>query len=320
MSITLEVLHVPGCPNVAPLLEHLRQATDLLVTTREITTEVEAATSGMAGSPTLLVNGRDPFSGPEGCACGIACRIYRDEHGWVVPAPSAAQLRAALTSAVTASSPERLVVQPGEVLSAWRAGALPLDPLQKAVHQAILHAFAATGRPPARSDLDAAITGLDRSVTDVLAELHDLDAIRLAPDAGIAVAYPFSATPTRHRVRIGDRAEVYAMCAIDALGVAAMLGEDTRIDSVDVTTGHPISVVMSGHGTTWDPADAVVFVGVDAPGPAADCCCDYLNFFTDTTAAQAWAVAHPQVPGQILTQAEAESLAARLFGHLLATG
>jgi hypothetical protein len=27
------------------------------------------------------------------------------------------------------------------------------------------------------------------------------------------------------------------MCAIDALGMAAMLGQATRIDSVDVTTG-----------------------------------------------------------------------------------
>jgi hypothetical protein len=98
MSVTLEVLHVPDCPNVTPLLEHLRQATDLPVTTREITTEVEAATFGMAGSPTLLVDGRDPFSDPESCACGIACRIYLDEHGLVVPAPSAAQLRAALTA------------------------------------------------------------------------------------------------------------------------------------------------------------------------------------------------------------------------------
>jgi hypothetical protein len=40
-------------------------------------------------------------------------------------------------------------------------------------------------------------------------------------------------------VQIGDRVEVYAMCAIDALGMSAMLGENTRIDSVDVTTGHP---------------------------------------------------------------------------------
>jgi hypothetical protein len=283
---TLEVLHVPGCPNLAPLLERLRLVTDLPLTTREITTEAEAAGFGMAGSPTLLVDGRDPFAEPER-SCGIACRIYRDEHGRAVPAPSMARLRDALRP------------QPRT---------LPLNPAQKAVHQAILHTFAATGRPPHHRDLDA----------DVLAELHDVDAIRLTPDGAVAVAYPFSATPTRHRVRIGDRVEVYAMCAIDALGISAMLGEDTRIDSVDVTTGRPISVATSGSGTNWDPAEAVVFVGTGAAGPAADCCCDHIDFFTDTMAAQAWTVAHPHVPGEIVTQARAEDLAARLFGHLLA--
>lgn len=119
-------------------------------------------------------------------------------------------------------------------------------------------------------------------------------------------------------MRIGDRADVYAMCAIDALGIAPMLGEDTRIDSVDLTTGRAIGVVMNAGGTIWDPTDAVVFVGTDAYGPSADCCCDHLNFFTDVAAAQAWSAAHPQVPGQILASAQAETLAARLFGHLLA--
>jgi hypothetical protein len=40
----------------------------------------------------------------------------------------------------------------------------------------------------------------------VLTALH-VDAIRLDPDGQIAVAYPFSATPTRHRVRIGGHVE-----------------------------------------------------------------------------------------------------------------
>ncbi len=54
-------------------------------------------------------------------------------------------------------------------------------------------------------------------------------------------------------------------------------------------------------------------------GPSADCCCDYLNSFTDIGAARAWTATHPHVPGQILTQAEAIDLGARLFGHLLVT-
>jgi hypothetical protein len=344
MSVTLEVLHVPDCPNVAPLLERLREATDLPVTTREITSAAAAAAAGMTGSPTLLINGRDPFPAPVlyDCDCGVSCRIYRDEHGQAVPAPSVGQLRDAVAGA-DAPAAARMgsvdggsvdasrelpsggegccePVRPGEVLSAWRARALPLDPVEKAVHQAILRGFAATGRPPTGSDLDPATAGSGRTSGEVLAALHELDAIRFGPDGGIAVAYPFSAAPTRHRVRIGDRVEVSAMCAIDALGMYAMLGEDTRIDSVDVTSGHPVTVTMTAGGTRWEPVGAVVFIGADAAGgPSADCCCDYLNFFTDIGAARAWTAAHPHVPGQILTQAEAVDLGARLFGHLLAT-
>ena len=210
------------------------------------------------------------------------------------------------------------------MLSAWRTRALPLDPVEQEVQQAILRAFATTGHPPAARDLEAVTEDSCRSLAEVLTALHDIDAIRLAPDGQIAVAYPFSATPTRHRVRIGAEGNnvvgVDAMCAIDALGISAMVGRDTRIESVDVTTGQPITVTMSGGQSKWEPAGAVVFIGADAGGgPSADCCCDYLNFFADQDAAQSWTNAHPRVPGQITDQAEAEDLAVRLFGHLLAT-
>ena len=75
--------------------------------------------------------------------------------------------------------------------------------------------------------------------------------------------------------------------------------------------------MTDGH-TSWEPATAVVFIGADSGGgPSAECCCDYLNFFADHAAAQAWAGGHPDVPGQILDQAESEELAVRLFGDLL---
>ena len=43
MGPILEVLHVPDCPNLAPLLARLRAVTDLPVTTREITNAADAA-------------------------------------------------------------------------------------------------------------------------------------------------------------------------------------------------------------------------------------------------------------------------------------
>ncbi|WP_337759826.1 alkylmercury lyase family protein [Kribbella shirazensis] len=146
--------------------------------------------------------------------------------------------------------------------------------------------------------------------------------MRLAPDGQIAIAYPFSAVPTRNGVRIagppGEGVDVFAMCAIDALGISAMLGRDTVIETVDVVSGRPITITTSDGRTSWELATAVAFVGAEeCGGPSADCCCDYLNVFADDGAAQAWADAHPNVPGQILSQQEAEELAVRLFGHLL---
>jgi hypothetical protein len=96
--VRLEVLHVPDCPNLPPLLEHLAEATDLPVTTRVIATEADATRFGMAGSPTLLIDGTDPFASP-GQSAGLSCRLYRDDAGQIVPAPPVDQLRNAISPA-----------------------------------------------------------------------------------------------------------------------------------------------------------------------------------------------------------------------------
>jgi hypothetical protein len=93
----LEVLHVPGCPNLAPLLDRLAQVTDLPVTTHEITTDTEALASGMTGSPTLLVDGVDPFASPDDRANGLSCRLYRALDDRIILVPSADQIRTAIT-------------------------------------------------------------------------------------------------------------------------------------------------------------------------------------------------------------------------------
>lgn len=70
-AVTIEVLHVPDCPNLIPMLDRLREVTDIPATTREVTTDAEAAARGMTGSPTLLINGVDPFALGTSGECSI---------------------------------------------------------------------------------------------------------------------------------------------------------------------------------------------------------------------------------------------------------
>jgi hypothetical protein len=100
MELTL--LTVPGCPHAAAFEERLAAAVSdhpgLLVHRREISDERTAAEAGMHGSPTLLVNGADPFASP-GQAPSLSCRLYRDEAGHPAAAPPVEALRQALAAA-----------------------------------------------------------------------------------------------------------------------------------------------------------------------------------------------------------------------------
>jgi hypothetical protein len=96
------VLAVPGCPNASVLEQRLAEALAGMpavpVTRRVIADADEAARWGMHGSPTLLVNGHDPFAVP-GAAPALACRIYPGEAGRREAVPTVAALRRVLEQA-----------------------------------------------------------------------------------------------------------------------------------------------------------------------------------------------------------------------------
>ena len=98
-------------------------------------------------------------------------------------------------------------------------------------------------------------------VASVLGQLADADFLCLDHTGQITAAYPFSALPTPHRVQIAGHATVFAMCAIDALGISAMTGVPVVIESADPSTGQPITLNVDGASSTWDPGTAVVYVG-----------------------------------------------------------
>jgi hypothetical protein len=194
----------------------------------------------------------------------------------------------------------------------------------RALHRTILEAFAATGRAPDPATLPIP-AGHDRQV--LLREMHDRDVVRLDSHGGIRAAYPFSATPTAHQVALAGGPTVWAMCAVDALGIAGMLDTDVTITSSDPSSGEPIRVAVRGGQASWSPDSTVVVTGWDSSAgnccgdaevaAAADRCCHVMNFFASPAAAHAWLDTHPTVSGVVLTQQQALRLAVDIFGHLL---
>ncbi len=93
--MTLEILQVPGCPGADLLDARLAELGHPGVARRVVTSQADAERLGLTGSPTLLVDGTDPFA-RSAQPPSVSCRLYLDEHGRRIPAPSVSQLRAAL--------------------------------------------------------------------------------------------------------------------------------------------------------------------------------------------------------------------------------
>src|SRR6266851_7355474 len=277
----LTVLAVPGCPNVKLLEQRLTQVLehrrDITVSQHVVGDEDQAVRRGMHGSPTLLVDGIDPFAGP-GQPAGVSCRLYRDGGGRVDGAPSVRQLRRAIRHPVTI-----VADSDGEswLDAVGRGGGGRVAPAERglrAVHQAVLRSFAATGGPPGQDVLDEAARPFDSR--QVLAELGEGDYLCLDQGGRITAVYPFSGTATPHTAQIAGGQVAYSMCAIDALGIAQMLGASVLVNSADPSTGEPISVAVDGGSAVWEPETAVVFAGHTASecaGPSVVTCCGYMN-------------------------------------------
>lgn len=98
----VKIQYFDGCPNWQTAETRLREALDAVglsdqgVSFEIVSTPEEAERLRFSGSPTVLVNGSDPFPA-ETSSFGLTCRVYRTEAG-LEGSPSVAQLRQALAA------------------------------------------------------------------------------------------------------------------------------------------------------------------------------------------------------------------------------
>ena len=206
----------------------------------------------------------------------------------------------------------------GPDLSKCCAAAALTQPTRQ-VHLAVLAAFTVAGQPPSRDELEriAGAQGADPGA--VQAELAAADVIAFGADGEVRAAYPFSPVPTSIQVRWAGGPLTYAMCAIDALGMSAMLGRPVTIAAAEPGTGRIITVYTDGDQARWTPRSAIVFAGAtgDEGAPSADRTCGYINFFTSARAARAWAQRHPEVTGTVMKRQGALHCGIAEFGTLM---
>lgn len=221
-----------------------------------------------------------------------------------------------------------------------------LTPAAYQLYCAILRTFPARGSAPNPTQMRHLADRFTVPIAETLADMVAQDLIQLDATAGaIRTAYPFSSGPTQHRVMLAPDAggslrerktqQVFAMCALDALGIPLMLRRAATIVSEDALTHAPVQVTielgnndllstLDGWAGHWDPPHAVVYARpteYDQEQPtgcmAGGCCCPTTNFFTEAAHARQWAELHLVSDGVVLTPDEALHHALALFGGVL---
>lgn len=193
------------------------------------------------------------------------------------------------------------------------------------VRTAILRSFATTARAPSPARLAEACGLAPDELAAVLRELKDRDLIVLDRSGDtVTGAYPFTQSDTGHVVRV-DGVALFAMCAVDALGIGAMLGRDTKIESRCGGCGAPVRAETGEGGlglTSHAPDDAVVWVGdLYAGGCGATSLCRTILFFCSDEHLRAWRQAGcSDLDGCRLSVAEAHQVGTVIFGPMLASG
>ncbi len=207
----------------------------------------------------------------------------------------------------------------------WKCTHVSLGTREEAVRQYILSQFPLRGRAPSRREILEALALRDPTeVQTILERLAALDFIALDPESQeLRSAYPFSTRPTKHLVRFHDWAEakpVYALCAVDALGVPFMLNRDVSIASSCAHCSGPITIRV--HGQTvmaCTPAETVVWRGTGTMDGecVATAFCPTVNFFCSSAHVAAWQQDRPDTAGSVLNLGEALYLGKGIFEDLL---
>ncbi len=158
-------------------------------------------------------------------------------------------------------------------------------------------------------------------VDALLNKLDQVDAIHLDNDkTNIVAAYPFSGSETSHQVYLKRKGfkRVYAMCAIDALGMSFMFDCDVSAESLCYHCGERLDIKVSYNEIiSLNPRNIVVWCDMEYSCCAATSLCKNTNFFSSEKHYEDWQKGKPIRKGNLLSIQEAFYLGKLFFENRL---
>ncbi|MGH2532636.1 MAG: organomercurial lyase [Thermomicrobiales bacterium] len=186
---------------------------------------------------------------------------------------------------------------------------------QRRIHRTLIDAMLATGGVPGVEDMAVTLGTSPVDVRSGLQMLVEADYLALDASGRVICLYPFSVVPTPHVVVVDERRR-YAMCALDALGVAAMLGRAITVDGRCAACGVLMRLrVRPGAVVSASPAETVVVARRAFEAPASEVCCPFTVFACGEHHAEEMVARVPE--SEMLSLTESLGLAEAIFGDLL---
>ncbi|MCH7973161.1 MAG: hypothetical protein IH949_04620 [Bacteroidetes bacterium] len=190
------------------------------------------------------------------------------------------------------------------------------------IRKFILTTTPALGQIPQKKEILAFINNLDEIELEyILKKLDDYDIIHLIDNNGtISVAYPFSNFKTKHLINFSDDnyKSVFAMCAIDALGISFMLNKDIIINSECFYSNEKIKIeIMNNKYISINPQGTVVWYDMELSSCATDSQCQNLNFYSSKENCNSWKKIEKSRTGYLLNMNEALYLGSMCFKNRL---
>lgn len=161
----------------------------------------------------------------------------------------------------------------------------------------IFRAILKSGKAPTIKKLNIALRKSSPSISSVINKLEEKDLLfRRKKTKKILSIYPLSLLPTDHKVILEKSESLFAMCAVDALGIPNMFKENAKIVSkcegckqeiiIQIKNGMIISK-SHPHILIWSPRKQ--------ESPQAKTCCPLVNFFCSERHLKEWGVKNPDL-------------------------